>query len=128
MSQFYAGWMIQPPVRQELLRMCPPLHPEVRCEHVTFQFVKEGAPPPPEAQIIVRGMFYDENVQALVVQVNGIVVRPHDGFLFHVTVSHIPQFPSAFTGRMMQEKAQLVKEIAPYPLHACLPFVRRIGG
>lgn len=127
-DQFYAGWAIPGPVRQQLLRMCEPMHPEVRCEHVTLQLVPSYAAPPPPAEIVIRGMFYDENVQALVVMVNGLVQRPNDGFLFHVTMSHTPQFPSAFTGRLMQEKPQLVKEIAAWPILGTQPFVRKIDG
>lgn len=123
----YAGWAILGPVREQLLGMCPPIHPEVRCEHVTFQLVPSYAALPPPAEIVIRGMYYDEQCQALAVQVNGIVVRPADGLLFHVTISHVQGFPSALVGPRMQERPQLLREIAPWPILGTMPFVREIG-
>lgn len=126
MSRYYAGWGLTSGHRRELLRMCPPAHAVERCEHVTFQLVSPGAPPPPQAEIIVRGMFDNEIVQCLVVQVNGVVIRPSDGLLFHITMSHIEGFPSRLAGEQMQMFPQLVHQISPFPIMRTVPFVREI--
>lgn len=120
----YAGWEIVPEVRKMLLEMCPPTHDAVRCTHIMFQPVPCTAPKPPPAQIVVRGMYDDGIVQCLAVAVNGIVVRPHDGFLFHIVVSHLQGFPLLNTGLRMEQNAQLVHEIAPWPVQT-VPFMQR---
>lgn len=126
MSQIiYAGWAVIPPVKEQLLRMCEPAQPVIRCEHILMQPVPAYAAVPPPAQIVVQGMFEDSYAQALVVSVNGVVARPADGFLFHLVISHAQGYPAdEMLGEVMQAKAQLVHQVSPWPILGCQPFVR----
>lgn len=126
MHTHYAGWGLPEPTRKQILGMLPPLHPEVRCEHVTLQTVPAWARIPPPAEIIVRGMYYDDHCEALVVQVNGIVTRPSDGLLFHLTMSHVAGFESRLIGERLLQFASSVSQIDPWPILGTVPFVRPI--
>jgi hypothetical protein len=86
--------------------------PEVRGDHVTLAFgvardaLDLGWIPgrhPPGARVRVRaiGMCRDERVQALLVEVEGTTVRPHDGGRLHVTVSRHPAARSVHANELL---------------------------
>lgn len=82
------GWKLDPGRRAELLRLFPPLYPNVVADHVTLASnVAPGAPLPEAAEAQIVGRADDRaGVEAMVVCLNGTTNRP-DGSTFHITWS-----------------------------------------
>jgi hypothetical protein len=82
------GWRLDDLERTALLKRFPPLYPDVVADHVTL---KMGARPRDIAPEPCSGLIVGEaddgaGLQCLVVQVEGVTVRP-DGGIYHVTWS-----------------------------------------
>ena len=83
----YTGWELDRDTRDLLLLMFPPLFPDVIAHHITLTYgVGADAVPPPNVEADVVGVASGDGVQALVVSVDGSVVRPDKG-IFHITWS-----------------------------------------
>ena len=81
----WRGWLLPDEDRERLLRLIPPIYPEVVAHHVTF--APEGQTTPEIDGGEVVGMADDgAGVQALVVRIAGGTDRP-DGSTWHVTWS-----------------------------------------
>ncbi len=74
--------------RNELLAKFPPVFADVICHHITYVFasVSERDLPKPPTQVLVIGYAISDNVEALVVSIDGKTRRP-DGQTFHITHS-----------------------------------------
>lgn len=76
----------------ELMDKFPPKYPAVRYDHITVELGDMYAKPPkPVQSIYVIGLADDNNgMQAFVVAVDGSVIRPTDGRIWHITASFDP--------------------------------------
>lgn len=74
--------------RNELLRIFPPSFPDVICHHITHKFNSSDVHdlPPAPSSVQVVGYAISDNVECLVVSINGKNKRP-DGKLYHITHS-----------------------------------------
>ena len=80
----YSGWKVEESDREMLLRVFPPLYPDVIAHHVTNNLKQEI---PEDANIVVVGYCNDDDgVECLIVSVNGSKIRP-DGSTYHITLS-----------------------------------------
>lgn len=81
------------------------LYEEVRAHHVTLAYTHNGEPFSPDwipggravgdsLQFETRGFSVNEEIQVLVVSIDGSSVRPFDGGTLHITVSKKPGVPS----------------------------------
>jgi hypothetical protein len=83
----FIGWELPASERNKLLELIPTLYPDVLAHHVTLKHgVKEGTPLPTETFGEVVGITHDDRVQALVVKIDGMLLRPDFG-VFHITWS-----------------------------------------
>ena len=82
---FVSGWKLDRTQRDELLRDHPPKYANVVAEHITLAIGDH--PTPADIKAAIVGRADDESgVEAMVVTVDGTVVRP-DGATFHITWS-----------------------------------------
>jgi hypothetical protein len=83
----YTAHVLTEEARKKLLEIWNPRFPEVIAHHITLEFgVPSDTPPPAKASIEVIGYASDDAIEAVVVSVNGSIIRP-DGGVFHVTLS-----------------------------------------
>lgn len=84
----YTCYTLSTASRDKLLSRFRPQFPDVIAEHITYRFgVPAGSRLPPATEDIwVVGYASDDSLEALVVSVNGTVIRP-DGKYFHITWS-----------------------------------------
>lgn len=84
----YQAFEISTQSRSHLASIFPPKFPEFIGHHITYRMgVKSDVPLPEASSFTVVGYAYDEaGIEALVVEVDGSVVRP-DGKTFHITWS-----------------------------------------
>lgn len=81
------------------------LYEEIRADHVTLAYAQEGESFSPDwipgaravgdsLEFETRGFSVTEDIQVLVVSIDGSCKRPYDGGTLHVTVSKKPGVPS----------------------------------
>ena len=81
------------------------LYEEIRADHVTLAYAQEGESFSPDwipgaravgdsLEFETRGFSVTEEIQVLVVSIDGSCKRPYDGGTLHVTVSKKPGVPS----------------------------------
>lgn len=81
------------------------LYEEIRADHVTLAYAQEGESFSPDwipgarsigesIEFETRGFSVTEDIQVLVVSIDGSCKRPYDGGTLHVTVSKKPGVPS----------------------------------
>jgi len=78
------GWKLPKEDREQLLKRFPPKYDEVIADHVTLRVGGNQLPPTPEARVVGRAE--DENLECLVVELDGTTDRP-DGSTYHITWS-----------------------------------------
>jgi hypothetical protein len=81
-----SGWKLDPGERDALLCLFPPAWPDVIADHVTLESGAGAALAPPATAEIVGQAGDGRGVQAMVVSINGTVLRP-DGSTYHITWS-----------------------------------------
>ena len=88
MKKGYSAYNLTSKGREMLLKHFSPKFSKVVAHHATFQFgVNENAPIPSAQEIEVIGYASNEDIECVVVKVNGTHIRP-DGKIFHITLSH----------------------------------------
>lgn len=82
------GWKLDPAERDALLARFAPRYERTIADHVTLRArVQDNGPLPPASTGVILGRSDDgHGVEALVVQIDGTVVRP-DGGTYHITWS-----------------------------------------
>lgn len=87
---FYSGWLISEESRETLLFYFGQTHSVLVAHHITEIYnVPENYRKPTATTAKVVGFAEDERIQALVVEINGSIIRP-DGKIYHITWSKIP--------------------------------------
>ena len=82
---YYTGWLVPKEERDRLLRVFPPVYPDLVAHHVTREFgVPLDGPVLQETSGTVVGISIRDGMQALVVSIGG-TIRRTDGGTFHVT-------------------------------------------
>lgn len=81
----YSGWKISNESIERIQMWLTQAHPDFIGHHVTFMFGKDSELPP-EAELYIVGQAHTDDVQVLVVSVNGSIKRP-DGGTYHLTWS-----------------------------------------
>ena len=81
----YTGWKISDKSKGILLQRFPPKY-SVVCDYITERFGIKEPQLPDTVEVFVIGYASNNVVEALVVKVDGKVVRP-DGGIFHITLS-----------------------------------------
>lgn len=88
MKMGYTAFNLEPSARHILLNHYPAKFNKVVAHHVTYKFkVPENSEIPKINTIRVIGYSHNENIECVVVEVNGTSIRD-DGKLFHITISH----------------------------------------
>ncbi|KAL0232858.1 hypothetical protein GEMRC1_011605 [Eukaryota sp. GEM-RC1] len=82
----YSCYRLPADQRQSLLSMAPPKYPDVVAEHITYEFNVPESIPPAVTNAYIVGYAAANGVEAVVVEINGSIVRP-DGMWFHITYS-----------------------------------------
>lgn len=83
----FSAYNLTPESRKVLLSKFQPKYERVIANHVTHQFgIPFDTPPPPRAISKVVGYACDEGIEAIVIEINGSVIRP-DGKPYHLTIS-----------------------------------------
>jgi hypothetical protein len=87
----YSGWALTDPDRvlAQLAErgILPTFGDRVVCDHITYAYPGHDAPPMAVARVV--GVAADDRVQALVVDIDGTLMRP-DGRVYHITYSLAP--------------------------------------
>ena len=101
----YNGYLIPDQERSKILSQFPPKYSKVIAHHITNDFgVYESLPPEIESCFIVGHADSGDGIEALVVEVNGTVIR-NDGELFHITLSLDPEkYKSKDSNNLIKEK------------------------
>jgi hypothetical protein len=108
----FVCWVVAEASRAALLASIPTAYAQVVCHHVTIAFDVSPLYPLPEPMIgYVVGEIMDKGVQALVVEIDGVTIRP-DGERYHITFS-------LDDGRFAEEARRLVRR-------GWFPYVDRI--
>lgn len=102
------------------------LYEEIRGDHVTLAYAHEGEPFSPEwipgerlvgdaIEFETRGFSVTEDIQVLVVSIDGTSKRPFDGGTLHVTVSKRKGVPSTHANEAIMTVT-------------LVPFIRQLKG
>jgi len=84
---YYVGWRIPDYEKNRLLEKFPPIFDNVVAHHITLEYdVSKDIELPEQIYGIIVGHAHDENIEALVVSIDGTITRP-DGSFFHITWS-----------------------------------------
>lgn len=81
----YSCWKLTENSRIKLSKLFEQKNPDFIGHHITYMFGPKSELPP-DAEIYVVGECSIPGIQALVVDVNGTIVRP-DGSIYHITWS-----------------------------------------
>lgn len=78
--------------KEYLLKKFPPKYPAVRYDHITVELGDINAKPPkPVKSINIVGIADDGNgIETFVVSIDGSIIRPTDGRIWHITASFHP--------------------------------------
>ena len=82
----YSGYRITHSGRLYLLMNISPKFSKVIAHHVTHEFGVTESLPPNAEEVKVIAVANNEKIQAAVVEVDGVSVRP-DGGVYHITIS-----------------------------------------
>lgn len=104
MKKGYLAYNLTKEARESLLKAFPNRFDKVIAHHVTFQFgVAESQPLPPKAKVIVVGYSFNNNIECVVVSVNGSTQRP-DGKTYHITLSHNNKAKPVDSNKLIEDK------------------------
>lgn len=88
MKKGFLAFNLIPESRNLVLSKFPAKFNNVVAHHITYKFkVTESEPIPEHCELKVIGYSSNENIECLVVEVNGSIVRP-DQKVYHLTLSH----------------------------------------
>lgn len=85
----YTGYLLDESSREKLLELFPPKYPDVIAHHITEKFgvtKYTEAPEQPKSVKVVGYIDNEENVEGLLIEVNGTLVR-ESGSKYHITWS-----------------------------------------
>lgn len=82
----YNGYLLTDKGRSDLLTHIEPIFPDVIAHHVTYEFGIYDQLPPDATYVRAVAQASNDKVQAVVVMVNGAMIRP-DGGIYHITLS-----------------------------------------
>lgn len=82
----YNGWILSENQRGFILSCINPYFSNIVASHVTLEHDCNENVIPPDADIVMVGHSINDLVEAVVVEVNGRIIRD-DGKLFHITLS-----------------------------------------
>lgn len=104
MKKGYQAYNLTESARESLLKTFPNRFNKIAAHHVTFKFgASETDPLPSMAKIIVVGYSFNENIECVVVSVNGSTQRP-DGKTYHITLSHNNKAKPVDSNKLIEDK------------------------
>ena len=119
--KYVVGWLLDGSHRAQLLKMFPPVYPDVIADHVTLSSGTESRPPPADTHAEVVGQVNDgAGVQTLIVSINGTTHRP-DGSTYHLTWSI-----DRSKGRKARDSNDVIRRLLWKPLER--PIVVALKG
>ena len=111
MKKGYIAYNLTASAREKILNLFPPKFSNVIAHHTTFSFgVNENTPLPEAADIEVIGYACNNNIECVVVNVNGSSVRG-DGGTYHITLSHNDNAKPVHSNDLIKEGFDLVTPI-----------------
>lgn len=118
----YNGYLLSEVGRYKLLGHIMPAHERIVAHHVTHEFgVEDGLLPPFVDKVAVTHHAWDENVQAVVVEVNGRHKRP-DGSIYHITVSLAGDAKPVSSNGLLADRTNWAPLITPFEIEVTPEF------
>jgi hypothetical protein len=122
MKKGYQAFNITAKSREEILTIFPPRFSNVVAHHITHKFkVTEDLGLPTIDSVNVIGYACNENIECLVVEVDGHSTRP-DGKIYHLTLSHSDNAKPADSNDLIEDGWKNLPTIAKILITAIPTF------
>lgn len=82
----YSCYKLTDTAKQRLLTIIKPRFKNIKADHITYEFPSNELPPIVN-ECFIYAECHDNNIQAVLVNINGKTERP-DGKKYHITISH----------------------------------------
>lgn len=103
----YIAFQLTDKTKKEILNKFKPNFNNVKCHHITYKF---GVPPtynlPSQNEGYIVGYKKGDGVEALVVEINGKIIRP-DGKIYHITLSHDNEHKPVHSNNLLSDNKYL---------------------
>lgn len=103
----YSCYKLSKLSKAKLLSIVKPRFDIINADHVTYQYPSNNLPPLCDT-CTVYAELYDDDIQAVLVEIDGLQYRP-DGKKYHITISHTNNVKPVYSNIMIQNEHTFIK-------------------